>query len=361
MEKHRERILLISVNNFYGGGEVHLRNLAGLLRDCFEIHTLVFDKILAADLESLGVAVHRISLFPKSMRFLQVLHAFSALPFLVAKYNIRVVIVTGTIEALLLLPAKFMGRRTISMRHLSPFLGCGSILSKVRRILIEAIYGIGILFADQVVCVSESVAQGMRKIALHRRIRVIPNWVPFIPEPYVERPDVSFIRLLFVGRLEHHKGLHLLLSALDHASNYELVVVGDGAEAMQLRQMAIGKTVRFEGFQLDTAKYYRDADIFIMPSLGPEGLPLVTLEAMSYALPCILSDLPVHVDVSCAGKYALLFETGRAESLRATLNTLLESRSERNRLGKLAYRHVLEKYSSAVARQSYLEILAVSI
>ncbi len=359
MERHRERILLISVNNFYGGGEVHLRNLARLLADCCEIHTLVFDKALAADLESLGVKVHRISVFPKSMRLLQVVHAFFVLPFLAVKHRVRTVVISGTIEAILLPPMKIMGRRTISIRHLSPFLGHGGIICKGRRLLIEAVYAVGILFADQVVCVSESVAKGMRRIALHKRIRVIPNWVPSIPEKNSRREWQRPVRLLFVGRLEHHKGLHLLLSALGSANDYELIVVGDGVEAAQLRQMAQGKTVRFEGFQPDTAKYYRDADIFIMPSLGPEGMPLVTLEAMAYALPCILSDLPVHVDVSCGGKNALLFETGRVESLRARLGTLFVSSFERHRLGDRAYQHVLEKYSPAAAKKSYLDILAL--
>ena len=182
MEKHRERILLISVNNFYGGGEVHLRNLARLLEDCCEIHALVFDKTLADDLEFWASRFIESLFSRKSMRFLQVVHAFFVLPFLVVKHRIRSVVISGTIEAILLLPMKIMGRRTISTRHLSPFLGHGSIIRKGRRLLIEAIYGAGILFADHVVCVSESVAEGMRKIALHKRIRVIPNWVPSIPE-----------------------------------------------------------------------------------------------------------------------------------------------------------------------------------
>jgi glycosyltransferase involved in cell wall biosynthesis len=201
----------------------------------------------------------------------------------------------------------------------------------------------------------------MRKIALHKRIRVIPNWVPSIPEKMNRRECPLPVRLLFVGRLEHHKGLHLLLSALDNARDYQLIVVGDGVETAQLRQIAKGKSVRFEGFQQDTGKYYRDADIFIMPSLGPEGLPLVTLEAMSYALPCILSDLPVHVEVSCGGKNALLFEAGQVESFRAALNTLFASSDERNRLGDRAYQHVVEKYNPALARKDYLDVLAVSM
>jgi len=360
MKKNERSLLLISVNNFYGGGEVHLRNLARLLKDSCEIHTLVFDAQLAADLESLGVTVHRISFFPRAMRLLQVVHAFCVLPALILKNRVRGVVVSGTVETFLLMPAKIVGCRTISMIHLSPFVGRGSVLRKARRLLIEAVYGVGVLFADQVVCVSEAVAEGMRKISLKKRIRVIPNWVPSIPETMARPESRVPVRLLFVGRLEHHKGLHLLLSALKDASNYELTVVGDGIEAEQLRKAASGMAVHFKGFQADTAKYYRDADIFIMPSLGPEGLPLVTLEAMSHALPCILSDLPVHVDVSGGGNAAWLFENGQVESLRTRLHNLVESSLERNALGKRAYQRVVERYSPAVAKEAYLQILALS-
>jgi len=144
---------------------------------------------------------------------------------------------------------------------------------------------------------------------------------------------------------------------LDGICNYELTVVGSGPEESKLRQMAEGKNVRFEGFQSDTAKYYRNADVFIMPSLGPEGLPLVTLEAMSHGLPCILSDLPVHVEVSCNGNAASLFKTGNVESLKASLRRLCESDSERRELGARAYQQIQQKYSAAAAREAMLKVL----
>lgn len=358
MKKEKESLLLVSVNNFYGGGEVHLRNLAQLLQDSYEIHTLVFDPALAASLESVGVTVHRLSFFPRAMRLFQVLHAFCALPALIYKNRVRGVVVGGTIETLLLLPAKLIGCRTISMRHMLPFLGRGSIFRRGRRLIIEAVYGLGILFADQVVCVSEAIAEGMRKIALHKRIVVIPNWAPSVPEMKNRQKLRSPVRLLFVGRLELIKGLHVLLGALKNASNYELTVVGDGVEAAQLQKAAYGMAVRFEGFQSDTAKYYREADIFVMPSLGPEGLPLVTLEAMSHTLPCILSDIPAHVDISCDGEAAWLFENGQVESLRTKLHTLFQSNVERVALGERGYRRIVQNYSPAVAKEAYLKILA---
>ena len=52
-----------------------------------------------------------------------------------------------------------------------------------------------------------------------------------------------------------------------------------------------------------------------MPSMGPEGLPMTSLEAMAHGLPCIFSDLPVHHEITDHGKGAYLFRSGEVESL----------------------------------------------
>jgi glycosyltransferase involved in cell wall biosynthesis len=176
----------------------------------------------------------------------------------------------------------------------------------------------------------------------------------------VQRERQRPLRLLFVGRLEFHKGLHLLLQALEDMSGYELTVVGDGSEMAHLRSLAVGKNVLFCGFQSDTSNYYKNADIFVMPSLGPEGLPLVTIEAMSHGLPCVLSDLPVHIEVSQVGSGAILFKSGDAVSLRAKLQVLMDCEHERSRFGDAAYQLVQQKYSPQVAIKAYLNALAIS-
>ena len=359
MKGGQESVLLVSVNTFYGGGEVHLLNLARLLADHCDVRALVFDPTLSRRLTDQGVKVYKLSLFPRAARSLQVLHACFVLPSIIHRGRIRAVLVTGTIETLLLPISRLLRCTSISMRHLVPFLGPGSWLSKLRRLIIETVYGFGILFADCVICVSETVAIGMRRITLQTRLLVIPNWVPSVPVRNLQRECQGPLRLLFVGRLESNKGLHLLLQALEDMSGYELTVVGDGSEMTHLRSVAGGKNVLFCGFQSNTSHYYENADIFIMPSVGPEGLPLVTIEAMSHGLPCVLSDLPVHIEVSQGGSGALLFKSGDADSLRAGLQVLMGCECERKRFGDAAYQLVLQRHSPQHAIKAYLNALAI--
>jgi glycosyltransferase involved in cell wall biosynthesis len=127
-----------------------------------------------------------------------------------------------------------------------------------------------------------------------------------------------------------------------------------------LRSFAAEKNVLFCGFQTDVSEHYRNADIFVMPSMGPEGLPLVTIEAMSYGLPCVLSDLPVHVEVSQDGTGAILFKSGDSLSLREQLEGLMKCAYERKKVGDTARKVVLQRYSPQSASEAYLRALAIS-
>jgi glycosyltransferase involved in cell wall biosynthesis len=106
-------------------------------------------------------------------------------------------------------------------------------------------------------------------------------------------------------------------------------VVGDGSYRSQLEVAAQELDVQFAGFQADPSRFYEDSTVFINPSLGPEGLPLVSLEAMAYGLPCIFSDLPVHREITGGGKAAVLFKRGDSDSLTQQLRELLGSEAGR--------------------------------
>ena len=165
-----------------------------------------------------------------------------------------------------------------------------------------------------------------------------------------ERP-----RLLFVGRLEEYKGVQFILRAMEQVGDVSLTIVGEGPYRAQLEREAGQMDVHFAGFQPDPSRFYQDSTVFINPSLGPEGLPLVSLEAMAYGLPCIFSDLPVHREISGGGEAAALFARGDSESLAQQLLLLLEDEGQRQRYGVAARQLVEQNYSRSVAGQQYIQ------
>jgi glycosyltransferase involved in cell wall biosynthesis len=140
----------------------------------------------------------------------------------------------------------------------------------------------------------------------------------------------------------------------------KLTVVGDGAYRSTLEELAGGMNVEFVGFQSDPTPYYETADIFVMPSNGPEGLPMVALEGMSHGLPCVFSDLAVHREITGNGRVAMLFETGNVADLREKLLQMIENPEIREHFAMAAYRQVQTKYHVDAARRAYLQLFEVS-
>lgn len=94
---------------------------------------------------------------------------------------------------------------------------------------------------------------------------------------------------LFAGRLVEKKGLPLVLETATLLPDVDVVLAGDGP--LRERLASPGPNVRWLGaVDGDTMRQlYAAADVVLLPSRG-EGLPLVVQEAMSCALPVVVSD-----------------------------------------------------------------------
>lgn len=105
-----------------------------------------------------------------------------------------------------------------------------------------------------------------------------------------------------MGRFVEEKGFHDLIDAFvksNLADNYQLVLAGDADHptpySNRLKQLAQDNNVILTGFikgePLNQA--LTNASLFVMPSYH-EGLPIALLEAMSYDLDILVSDIPAN-------------------------------------------------------------------
>ena len=351
----RERVLFLDLGSHYGGVETYLDGLAGILSPNIEGYALCSLPRLTAQLRSHGMTVVSLPLLgSKWFKGLRFVLACFIVPYLLLRFRIRKVQLNGYFESLLLGPLRMAGCETIYTMH-GPFeTELYSWFRNPARFFPRFFSRQSLRFASQVVCVSETVGEIARRILPAERVKVIAN---FVQPPLTFRDNFSISerpRLLFVGRLEEYKGVQFILRAMEQVGDVSLTIVGEGPYRAQLEQEAGQMDVHFAGFQQDPSCYYQDSTIFINPSLGPEGLPLVSLEAMAYGLPCIFSDLPVHREISSGGKAAALFAQGDSESLAQQLLLLLEDESHRHRYGVAARQLVEQHYSRKVAGEQYI-------
>jgi len=214
--------------------------------------------------------------------------------------------------------------------------------------------------SDQVVAISSATAREITNV-VPVSVRVIPYTVGF-PEtaagPSLPRAGDSFL-ILFVGSLVERKGVRYLIDALPllpaqlHA---KLVIIGDGAERSrleaQVRARGLQHLVEVRGrvAEQELRRAYAAASVLVLPAIvdargDTEGLGVVLLEAMSYGVPVIGSDLGGITDIVVDGQTGLLVPPQDSAALAAALERLATDRDLARRLGEAGAGHVRRHFS----------------
>lgn len=119
--------------------------------------------------------------------------------------------------------------------------------------------------------------------------------------PIELRGDEGTFRIACVGRLQHEKGVDILLNALQIAIHerglrqIQLVLAGDGRDAGMLRSLCrdlnLDEFVTFAGFQKNPYAILSRCDLLCLPSRY-EGMPNALVEALACGLLAIASNCP---------------------------------------------------------------------
>jgi alpha-maltose-1-phosphate synthase len=142
--------------------------------------------------------------------------------------------------------------------------------------------------------------------------------------------------VVYVGRLLPHKGIDVLIRALDDST--PLGIYGRAYDARyraELARLAAGKDVTFydEASDEEIAAAYRTARAVVLPSVHntrdgfhpwPELLGLTLIEAMASGTPVIASRVGGIPEIVREGESGYLVEPGDVEGLRVRLRDLLD-------------------------------------
>jgi glycosyltransferase involved in cell wall biosynthesis len=159
--------------------------------------------------------------------------------------------------------------------------------------------------------------------------------------------------ILYVGRLEAHKGLKWLLKAIKlikkerNDVKIKIIIVGSGRERKSLEMLAkrldLTDSVIFAGrvSEEELPSYYAASDIFVIPSLY-EGFGLPILEAQACGSPVIGSDCTAIVETIGLG--GVVFEPKNEVSLKNEILRLIDDKQFFNELVEKSLENV-EKYN----------------
>jgi glycosyltransferase involved in cell wall biosynthesis len=217
-------------------------------------------------------------------------------------------------------------------------------------------------YCDRMICVSRAVRDHHAKrsgLPLWR-YAVIPNGID--AEAY--RRDEDARRRLreewgageeplfaFVGRLDHQKGIDILLSAMSHLGARgcprRLIVAGDGPRRRLVENFIDrgegGRSCRYLGFVDDVRALLSAVDVLVMPSRW-EGFGLVAAEAMAAGLPVIGTRVAGLSEVVVDGQTGVLVDREDVVGLAETISRLAEDAELRGRLGDAGRERVAREY-----------------
>ncbi|KUG24839.1 glycosyltransferase [hydrocarbon metagenome] len=147
----------------------------------------------------------------------------------------------------------------------------------------------------------------------------------------------------------------LLLAAKDLVQEYDNLKFflvgepsrGENTYGKKIRDMVdelkLSEKVIFTGFRTDMPEMYSAMDIFAFPSHS-EAFGIALTEAMSMERACVASNANGILDIIEDNKNGLMFENKNYLSLKEKLEQLINSKSERERLGKEARKTVIQKF-----------------
>ena len=184
--------------------------------------------------------------------------------------------------------------------------------------------------ADAVISVSQDLLYKVKRLTgRNKGLFHIPNGIDekkFFPADKTKAKralnfSVSKKYLLFAGRLEAIKGIHLIIDALGRLpENISLIIVGTGSKKKELekktKEMQLVERIAFVGAVPHHLlhKYYQAADALILASYS-EGWPTVILEAMACALPVISPNVGGVSEVLNDSRLGVITQTNAPETL----------------------------------------------
>lgn len=222
-------------------------------------------------------------------------------------------------------------------------------------------------FTDLFICVSyydEKIGKRDKVLDSTSNVKVIHNGSTTPSEQSINYSVHMPLRLVMIARFSPQKDQETLINAVTKLpkDSYKLTVVGDG-ETLQTNKELVSKyglnhNIKFAGFKDDISDELINNDVYIL-STHYEGLPISIIEAMSYGLPILATNVGGNSEMLENNINGFLFTS--KDELAEKLNYLINNPETVKKMGQESYRIFSDEYSLSQCltkiNNSYLELL----
>ena len=167
---------------------------------------------------------------------------------------------------------------------------------------------------------------------------------------YKKRKENKKLKISYIGRIIPEKGVINLLDAFEEINkkhkNIELTIAGDGPILSELKEKYKNKNINFLGKlgYEEVMKLCVETDIFVHPSMYPEGLPTSILEAGIMKTAIIATDRGGTCEVINDPKYGLIVKENK-EDLIEKLNYLIDNPNKIDELKENIHERIINNFT----------------
>ncbi len=187
---------------------------------------------------------------------------------------------------------------------------------------------------------------------------------PFLPK---DRKSLGFENdekiVLWVARFGHHPYkdpftfIRAIPLVLKQCPKTRFVMIGKGflkPYVIKLaKKLSVYKYMKFLSHVENLNHFYAVSDVFVLPSFN-DNFGLVVAEAMACGKPVVISNRGAPQEV--VGDAGLIFEYDCHEDLADKIIMLLENDELSRKIGRKAYRRIVENFTWDKAAKKYLNI-----
>ncbi|HBV7162874.1 TPA: glycosyltransferase family 4 protein, partial [Klebsiella aerogenes] len=165
--------------------------------------------------------------------------------------------------------------------------------------------------------------------------------------------------IFFAGRMLKSKGLNDLIQAknllkqrgIDCILKVAGILVDNDEDAIsrkQIQQWQDQDDIEWLGTRTDIKELLEAAHVVALPSLYPEGIPRILLEAGAVGRPCVVYDNDGCNALIVDNYNGFVVERSNVSKLADKISLLITNPDERDRMGKNARQNIEERFTSTL-------------
>lgn len=270
-------------------------------------------------------------------------------------------------------PAALILRRTHFVRVIA---GAGRALTESGRTSAGSIVQVALQVTSRLKNVSSifQTTEDLDRFVANRWAK--PSASTVIPGTGIDidvwKPDADLVDsplvVLFASRLFKEKGIYefVELARCFNRPSIRFLVVGrpdDGVESGvsldTLEEWENEGIIEYLGESDDMLSVYKQAHIFVFPSLHPEGTPRVLIEAAACGLAIMASDQPGCRMIVRDGETGKLFDPRSADSINETFASIIDDVQGRKMMAAAARSLIVEQYSLDITLRRIAEFIGL--